>query len=348
MSDPIPCQRHLFDIPPGVTYLNCAYMAPQMVEVTRVGREAVAHKGRPWTIGPDDFFDASDRARRLFAQLLGGVEADVALLPSVSYGLAVAARALGVGPADRVVVLAEQFPSNVYAWRACGAEIVTTPKPAEGRSWTEGVLAEIGRGATVVAIPVVHWTDGAALDPEVVAAKARDVGAAVDHLRTLADSYQLDLERVVVAGHSAGGHLALWLAERHRVDDPSIAGPDPLRVAGAVSLAGVDDLRRALAEGVCGQVAAQLVGGTPDEHPERYALASPAERLPATVPQHLVNGSLDTIVPDTFGRAYAEKATAARSPVGLTLLPDAGHFEVVAPEADEWAIVRDVVLGMLP
>ena len=175
-----------------------------------------------------------------------------------------------------------------------------------------------------------------------------DVGAAVDHLRTLADSYQLDLERVVVAGHSAGGHLALWLAERHRVDDPSIAGPDPLRVAGAVSLAGVDDLRRALAEGVCGQVAAQLVGGTPDEHPERYALASPAERLPATVPQHLVNGSLDTIVPDTFGRAYAEKATAARSPVGLTLLPDAGHFEVVAPEADEWAIVRDVVLGMLP
>lgn len=175
-----------------------------------------------------------------------------------------------------------------------------------------------------------------------------DVGAAVDHLRVLADVHRLDLSRVVVAGHSAGGHLALWLGERHRLDDVSLAGRDPLKVAGAVSLAGVDDLRRALADGVCGDVAARLVGGTPGERPDRYALVSPAELLPATVPQHLVNGSLDTIVPDTFGRAYADRAASVGTPAGLTLLPDAGHFEVVAPDADEWATVRDVVLGLLP
>ena len=176
----------------------------------------------------------------------------------------------------------------------------------------------------------------------------RDVGAGVDHLRTLADEHALDLGRVVVAGHSAGGHLALWLGERYRLNDAALAGDDPLEVAGAVSLAGVDDLRQALADGVCGNVAAQLVGGTPDEYPERYAQASPAELLPATVPHQLVNGSLDTIVPDAFGRAYAEKAAGSGASVGLTLFAEAGHFEVVAPDADEWATVRDVVLGLLP
>lgn len=175
----------------------------------------------------------------------------------------------------------------------------------------------------------------------------QDVGAGVDHLRSVARQYPLDLDRVVVAGHSAGGHLALWLAARSTLADAALRGDNPLALSGVVSLAGVDDLRRAVDEGVCGDMAAQLVGGTPDAVPERYALASPIELLPRGVPQRLVNGSRDPIVPEAFGRAYAEAARRAGAPVEITVLPAAGHFEIVAPTADEWPTVRDVVLDLL-
>ena len=114
----------------------------------------------------------------------------------------------------------------------------------------------------------------------------RDVASGVDYLRAVARDHPLDLGRVVAVGHSAGGHLALWLGARSTFDDPALRGDEPLGLIGVVSLAGVDDLRRALDEGVCGDLAAQLVGGTPDEVPERYGLASP-------------------------NRAFAERATAA-------------------------------------
>lgn len=87
-------------------------------------------------------------------------------------------------------------------------------------------------------------------------------------------------------------------------------------------------------------------GGTPDDVPERYALASPIERLPTGMRQHLVNGLRDPIVPATFGRAYAEAARRAGDPVELTVLSDAGHFELVAPMASEWPTVRDLILEM--
>ena len=76
------------------------------------------------------------------------------------------------------------------------------------------------------------------------------------------------------------------------------------------------------------------------------ALASPIERVPSRVPQHLVNGSRDPIVPAAFGRAYVAAATRAGDPVELTVLPDAGHFELVAPTASEWPAVRDLILKM--
>ena len=175
----------------------------------------------------------------------------------------------------------------------------------------------------------------------------QDVASGVDHLRSVARDHPLDLDHVVAVGHSAGGHLVLWLGARSTLDDAALRGDEPLALTGVVSLAGVDDLRRALDEGVCGDMAARLVGGTPDEVPERYALASPIERLPSGVQQHLVNGARDPIVPEAFGRAYAAAAARAGDPVELTVLPDAGHFELVAPAAFEWPAVRDVILEMV-
>lgn len=174
-----------------------------------------------------------------------------------------------------------------------------------------------------------------------------DVGAAVDHLRQIATEHPLDLDRVIAVGHSAGGHLALWLGARGKLTDSTMRGDDPLPLKGIVSLAGVDDLRRALDEGVCGDQVAQLVGGAPDEVPERYAQGSPIELLPIGVAQHLINGARDPIVPEAFGRDYATAGRRAGDTVQLTVLPNAGHFELIVPTTAEWTQVRDALLEML-
>jgi kynureninase len=101
MPEPIPCQRHLFDLPDEVAYLNCAYMSPLLKRAAAVGAQAIAHKCRPWQIGAEDFFTESERARALFAELLGAQADDIALVPVASYGLAVAAANLPVAPEQR-------------------------------------------------------------------------------------------------------------------------------------------------------------------------------------------------------------------------------------------------------
>ncbi len=175
----------------------------------------------------------------------------------------------------------------------------------------------------------------------------QDIAAAVDHLRNVAGEHPIDLERVVAVGHSAGGHLALWLGARGKIADVTLRGDDPLPLKGVVSLDGVDDLRRALDEGVCDDMAAELIGGSPDDVPERYAHGSPIELLPTGMPQHLINGARDPIVPEAFGHAYKAAAERVGEPVELTVLPDAGHFELIVPTTNAWASVRDAILEML-
>jgi selenocysteine lyase/cysteine desulfurase len=183
-------ERGLFEIPDNVCYLNCSYMSPQLRSVRAVGQRAVERKSRPWQITPRDFFEDSETARALFAELVGGEADGVALIPSVSYGIAIAAANVPVERGQGIVVLAEQFPSNVYPWRELAkkkdARLVTVPRPAD-YDWTNAVLERVDEGTAVVAVPNCHWTDGSLLDLARVGEAVRAVGAAlvVDGIQSL-------------------------------------------------------------------------------------------------------------------------------------------------------------------
>lgn len=175
-----------------------------------------------------------------------------------------------------------------------------------------------------------------------------DVAQAADFLRTLTSQYVLDLSRVVAIGHSAGGQLACWLAGRHRIPaDSAVATGDPLPLRGAVSLAGVLDLRRGFDLRLSDDVIRMLLGGSPAERPARYAATSPIELLPLGVPQVLIHGSDDAHVPYEMSRRYYDAARAAGDAAELVTLPGTGHFEVVDTRSREWPTVAKAIRGLL-
>ncbi len=183
-------QRDLFEISEDIVYLNCAYMSPQLRRAREIGERAVSRKSRPWEITPDDFFEEAEEVRTLFARLVGGDADGVAIVPSVSYGISVAAANVPVGEGQKILILDDQFPSNVYAWRGLaersGARLVTVPRP-EDFDWTRALLEEINADTAVVAVPNCHWTDGSLVDLARVGESAREAGAAlvVDAIQSL-------------------------------------------------------------------------------------------------------------------------------------------------------------------
>jgi selenocysteine lyase/cysteine desulfurase len=193
-------QRELFEIAEGVAYLNCAYMSPQLRTVREVGERAVARKSRPWEITPYHFVEDVERARALFARLVGGETDGVALTPSVSYGVAVAAANVEVREGQEILILEDQFPSNVYQWRELaehsGAKLVTVPRPTD-HDWATAILGLLDENVAVVAVPNCHWTDGSLVDLARVGERAREVGAAlvVDAIQSLG-AYPFDVEEV--------------------------------------------------------------------------------------------------------------------------------------------------------
>jgi len=181
------CQRDLFDLPPEVAYLNCAYMSPALKTAAQAGHEGITLKSKPWEITPDQFFDQPERARSLFAQLIGSSAEQVAIVPSLSYAMAIAARNLPLQSGDEIILLEGQFPSNAYVWRELakesGGHIVTVPAPeppSPGRNdagWTGRILECISERTGIVAIPHCHWTDGGLIDLKAVSRRARAHGA---------------------------------------------------------------------------------------------------------------------------------------------------------------------------
>ena len=168
----------------------------------------------------------------------------------------------------------------------------------------------------------------------------QDIANGTDYLRTLAAKYSLDLNRVVVAGHSAGGMFALWVAARKKIPASSeLYVANPLAVRGVFALAPAPDLEGLSAAGTCGSVINKLMGGAPAEHADRYAAASPMKLVPVGVPQTLIVGAQDRSWAP-IGRAYFARAqSVGDSGVTLVEAPEAGHFELVAPKTTTWPIV---------
>jgi acetyl esterase/lipase len=175
-----------------------------------------------------------------------------------------------------------------------------------------------------------------------------DVGAAADYLRVLASGYPIDLSRVAAMGHSAGGHLALWLGARHRLPtDSEVYEPDPLELNGVLSLAGIVDLERYRSPAGCGANVDRLMGGAPADFPDRYRLGSPQQLLPLGLPQILLTGERDAIVPPQHVEPYAEAAIAAGDRLRSEIIPQAGHFEVIAPGSVAWPAVLAALAELL-
>jgi acetyl esterase/lipase len=178
-----------------------------------------------------------------------------------------------------------------------------------------------------------------------------DVGRAVDYLRTLAGQYQLDLGRVVIVGHSAGGHLAMWAAARARLPASSpLYLKDPLPVRGVIDLAGPVDMTAHIQEyeALCGDtVITSLLGGTPATVPERYEQASAIRLLPLGVPQVLIVGTHEEFVPLPLVETYAKAARRAGDSVGVIVIPGAGHFEIATPRSAAWREVRSAIRSLV-
>lgn len=205
-------KRALFDIPDDIAYLNCAYIGPLPKAALAAGEMGMARKATPWIVSQSDFFSESDAIRALLGRMINAPGQDVALVPSVSYGMAQAAAALGPGlrAGQDILVLADQFPSNLYPWmelaRQTGAGIKTVPRPSDD-DWTAAVLEHLSPSVAIAALPHNHWTDGGLLDLEQIGRACRAIGAAlcVDATQSLGalpfDAAQIDPDFLAIGGY---------------------------------------------------------------------------------------------------------------------------------------------------
>jgi acetyl esterase/lipase len=167
-----------------------------------------------------------------------------------------------------------------------------------------------------------------------------DVALGLDHLaQRVAGGTELDLERIAVVGHSAGGQLALWAAARGRSPGDAPGADRRLRPAAVAALAPLADLERAHCERLGGSAVAELLGGSPERVPERYRAASPRARLPIGVPQLLLHGTADEAVPIDHARDYARAARAAGDAIDFRELPGGGHMDFLDPAGAAHAIL---------
>src|SRR5262249_8283189 len=173
-----------------------------------------------------------------------------------------------------------------------------------------------------------------------------DAAHAADHLRELAKKYPLDLNHVVAIGHSAGGHLALWLAARKNLPKESpVYSLDPLPLRGVVSLAGITDLRKTGTARDKQRV--DLMWGTSKDKTAKYNIASPIELLPLKIKHTIVQGDDDDIIPMGMATEYVEAAKKKGDDVKLVVIEKAGHFEIVNPKSFAGPMVKSEVLTLL-
>jgi selenocysteine lyase/cysteine desulfurase len=224
-------QRHLFDIPDNIAYFNCAYYSPQLNESRNKLLDGVRSKCHPWERTPPDFFTDAEKIRKTAAGIFGGDPDGYALVPSVSYGLSTAARAIEpqLGKSDSILILEEGFPSNVLPWirvaRERGVKLITVPVPVDG-NWTRTIIDRLDKSVKVLALYTCHWTNGAYIDLVSIrkALYDRDILLAVDATQSLgAMPFSMDQVRpdfLVAAGYkwllSPYGFSIMYVSEQWR------------------------------------------------------------------------------------------------------------------------------------
>jgi selenocysteine lyase/cysteine desulfurase len=239
MNEPVAlaeaCQRpaECFLIPQATHLLNVAGQAPQLRAVQTAAERALGASLLHWRISAEAWLARGERVREAAAALLGAEARSVALVPSVSYGMRLAAELLPLPRGSSVLVLADEHPSCTATWAAAaarsGAELRAVRRRA-GRTWTENVLAQIDERSRIVAVPACHWHDGAALDLQAIAGGARSCGAAlvIDASQAWGvlpiDLAALDPDLVISAANKwllgPPGLAYAWIAERHHAQAP--------------------------------------------------------------------------------------------------------------------------------
>ncbi len=230
----LPNQRHLFDIPEDVVYLNAATMGPMPLTALEAGTKGLARKAQPWSISSDDFFADTGRLRPKLARLIQADADGIAFVPSVSYALAIAAQNISLAKGQTILALADQFPSNVYVWRKLaaqtGASLQMIGDVAGNRSLSDAFLDAIGPETGLVTCAQVRWTDGIRLDLEAISRRCREVGAAlVLDLTQSCGALPFDVQTIqpdfmVAAGYKwlLGPYSLgfLYVAPQHRLGRP--------------------------------------------------------------------------------------------------------------------------------
>lgn len=212
-------QKDKFTLPADIHYLNCATRSPLSKTVEQAGLDAIRRDTNPFGLRPDDFFSGAIRVRSLFSQLINSPDPErIAVIPSVSYGMAVVARNLpnkpGIRAGQRIVLVGSEFPSDVYAWdrvrTELGLTVTTVGIPDEfpkGAIWNERLLDAIGPDTALVVVPPVHWMYGTRFDLEAIGKRAREVGAwlAVDGTQAIGalpfDLTAIQPDAIICAGY---------------------------------------------------------------------------------------------------------------------------------------------------
>jgi selenocysteine lyase/cysteine desulfurase len=273
-GDALACQKHLFSLDPDVCWLDSAYMGPLPDRVRDAGIAALARRAFPVGITADDFFAPAERVRAMLGRLVGADAERIAFVTTATSGFALLEKNIRPRPGANVVLLGDQFPSNVYPWRrwrAQGVELRMVPAPdaplreSGGRAsraarWNEDVVAAIDADTLLVSIEQAHWTDGTLFDLARIGARCRDAGAvfAVDATQTAGamhiDVDALGIDALVV--HCYKSMLASYglgfvaLSQRFADGEPVEEGW--LVRAGSEDFAGLVDYQDAYAAGMRG------------------------------------------------------------------------------------------------
>lgn len=204
-------QKHLFSLDESIHYLNGASMSPLLKRVEEAGIQGVLRKSQPQSIVQEDYFTDVDAVRKLFGQLIQVPAERVAIIPSVSYGMANVAKNLKAQPGQQILLVENEFPSDVYAWEeVCETqqlEMVTIKRTEDGPSWNEAILNALSERTALVLLAPLHWSDGVLFDLKIVAQRCQETGTllVVDGTQAVGalpfDMSEIQVDALIVSGY---------------------------------------------------------------------------------------------------------------------------------------------------